>query len=110
MPGKLKKGQSIFIPFKDGFSIYDSQNKARMYMSEAKFRASFPGWRFGQVELVEYAPVRHSYWIDNIAVKVDDSVLHDYECAECTIHSGVDTAFCPNCGAVMDVRMEEDNG
>lgn len=56
MPGKMKKGQSIFIPFKDGESIYDSQNKARMYMSEEKFRASFPQWRFGEVELVEYVP------------------------------------------------------
>ena len=56
MPGRMKQGQSIFIPFKDGESIYDSQNKARMYMSEEKFSASFPGWRFGEVDLVEYVP------------------------------------------------------
>lgn len=54
------------------------------------------------VPAADVAPVRHSYWIDNIAVEVDGSVLHDYECAECTIHSGVDTAFCPKCGAKMD--------
>ena len=32
------------------------------------------------------------------------------ECSECGEVVAVRHRYCPNCGAVMDVRMEEDNG
>lgn len=77
MPGKIKQGQSIFIPFRNGMSIYDSQNKARMYMSKEKFKASFPAFRLGteDIELVEYVPVRRGRW--------ELMSEADYKCSVC---------------------------
>jgi len=59
MPSQIKRGESILIPFKDGKSIYDSQNKPRMYMTRQAFERSFPGYLVGResVELVEYVEV-----------------------------------------------------
>lgn len=59
MASEIKKGESIFIPFRNGTSIYDSQAKPRMYKTVKAFERSFPGHYLGTngVELVEYAPV-----------------------------------------------------
>ncbi len=55
----IKSGESIFIPFRNGMSIYDSQCKPRMYKTIKGFEKHFPGHYLGKdgVELVEYAEV-----------------------------------------------------
>ena len=59
MASHIKKGESIFIPFRDGISISDSQLKPRMYKTIQAFEKSFPSYYLGTagVELVEYAEV-----------------------------------------------------
>lgn len=59
MPTKIKRGQSLLIPFKNGVSIYDSQNKPRMYLTQKAFEKSFPRHLIARegVELVEYVEV-----------------------------------------------------
>ncbi len=59
MASYIKKGESIFIPFRNGMSISDSQLKPRMYKTVQAFERSFPGHYLGKngVELVEYAEV-----------------------------------------------------
>lgn len=52
----IKKGQHIFIAFQDGESVLDSQLRPRMYKSREQFEKSFPAWRDGKAELVEYSP------------------------------------------------------
>ena len=55
MANTIKKGESLFIPFKNGESIYDSQLKPRMYKTKDQYdRFSY---RFKDAEMVEYAEV-----------------------------------------------------
>ena len=55
MANTIKKGESLFIPFKNGESIYDSQLKPRMYKTKEQYdRFSY---RFDDAEMVEYAEV-----------------------------------------------------
>ena len=55
MPNTIKKGESLFIPFKNGETIRDSQNMPRMYKTKAQYdRYSYC---FGDAEMVEYAEV-----------------------------------------------------
>lgn len=55
MANAIKKGESLFIPFKNGESIYDSQLKPRMYKTKEQYdRFSY---RFDDAEMVEYAEV-----------------------------------------------------
>lgn len=55
MANTIKKGESLFIPFRGGESIYDSQLKPRIYKTKEQYdRFSY---RFGDAEMVEYAPV-----------------------------------------------------
>ena len=55
MANNIKKGESLFIPFKNGESIYDSQLKPRMYKTKEQYdRFSY---RFKDAEMVEYAEV-----------------------------------------------------
>ena len=56
MARAIKQGQHIFIAFQDGEAVLDSQLRPRMYKSREQFEKSFPGWRDGKAELVEYAP------------------------------------------------------
>ena len=55
----IKRGESIFIPFRNGTSIYDSQCKPRMYKTIKAFERHYPGHYRGNygVELVEYAEI-----------------------------------------------------
>ena len=55
MANTIKKGESLFIPFKDGESIYDSQLKPRMYKTKEQYDKF--SYRFGDAEMVEYAEV-----------------------------------------------------
>ena len=59
MASHIKKGESIYIPFRNGQSISDSQLKPRMYKTMQAFEKSFPGHYLGNVgvELAEYAEV-----------------------------------------------------
>ena len=55
MANTIKKGESLFIPFKNGESIYDSQLKPRMYKTKEQYdRFSY---RFKDAEMVEYVEV-----------------------------------------------------
>jgi hypothetical protein len=73
----IKRGESLLIPFRNGKSIYDSQNKPRIYKTRKGFEKHFPGHYLGKdgVELVEYVEVvrckdcRH--WIERTADGVD---------------------------------------
>ena len=56
MARAIKQGQHIFIAFQDGEAVLDSQLRPRMYKSRKQFEKSFPAWRDGKAELVEYAP------------------------------------------------------
>ena len=56
MARAIKQGQHIFIAFQNGEAVLDSQLRPRMYKSVEQFKKSFPGWRQGEAELVEYAP------------------------------------------------------
>mgnify|MGYP003296954221 FL=1 len=52
----IEQGKSIFIPFKDGYSITDSQLHLRMYKTVEMFKRY--GYTCGEVDvLCEYAPV-----------------------------------------------------
>ena len=58
----LNKGESIYIPFKSGKSITDSQSKPRMYKSKEAFEKHFRSAE--NVEIVEYVPKEetHTVW------------------------------------------------
>lgn len=96
-------GESIYIPFRDGRSINDTQNRARMYRTPEAFQRKFPEYeREGEVVLLEYRPVVQGRWEPRKDVPgfVRCSVCHD-----CNIYD--DWAdekkwnYCPNCGADM---------
>ena len=92
------RGESIFIPFKNGRSISDSQCRPRIYKSEENFKKSFPLHNHNWNELIEYAEVKHGKW------------EHNYpRCSNCGHLIAVDLShakkfyhYCPNCGAKMD--------
>lgn len=44
---------------------------------------------------IDAEPVRHGRWTLNHAA--------DYECSECGYENTWETAYCPNCGAKMDM-------
>jgi DNA-directed RNA polymerase subunit RPC12/RpoP len=92
-------------------SIYDSQNKARMYMSKEKFRANFPAFRLGteDIELLEYAPVRKGRWTEIEGDYWNEDII--YQCSVCkeefVSFDGTNLEklwnYCPNCGCKMEV-------
>lgn len=101
MASFINQGDSIFIPFRNGRSISDSQMKPRMYKTVQAFEKSFPKHYLGTdgVELVEYALVVHGRWINQ------DSTYTKYQCSACKERKfdGVGR-YCPNCGARMDAE------
>lgn len=105
MAKKICKGDSIFIPFRSGESISDSQLKPRMYMSMESFVNHFPGHYLGtkDVELVEYTPVVHGRWEPHPNENGFDRCS---VCRDCVIYAnwadGTKWGYCPNCGARMD--------
>ena len=55
MANTIKKGESLFIPFRNGESIYDSQLKPRMYKTKEQYdRFSYLS---DYAEMVEYVEV-----------------------------------------------------
>ena len=55
----IERGDSLFIPFKKGKSISDSQCKPRMYKSVQNFEKTFPKHNNDttNIELVEYVEI-----------------------------------------------------
>ena len=110
MARAIKQGQSIYIPFVKGESVFDSQNRPRMYKSVEQFQKSYPSFRLENPELVEYAPVVHGRW------EWDTSGLYPKPlCNRCgeepwrkSNHQSDLPNYCPNCGARMDGT--EENG
>ena len=56
MADHIKRGESVFFPFRNGKTCPDSQNKPRMYKTVQAFDRHFT-YRIDGVELVEYAEV-----------------------------------------------------
>jgi hypothetical protein len=52
MANTIKRGESLFIPFKNGESIYDSQLKPRMYKTKEQYDRF--NYHFKDAEMVEY--------------------------------------------------------
>ena len=94
-------GESIYIPFRDGRSINDTQNRARMYRSPEAFERHFPEYeREGAVALLVYRPVVQGRWI----VKEHSAPyggFHLFHCSECDSPNAQERNYCPNCGADM---------
>lgn len=99
----IEQGRSIYIPFKYGVSITDSQLHLRMYKTKEQYERHFPGTREG-VELLEYAPVAYGRW-RNLP-----SMAPEYECSECGRSyewwEPSEAHHCPNCGAKMDLGVD----
>lgn len=55
----FEQDKPIFVPFREGKSIFNSQGVPRIYKSVEAFRRWFPGHYLGDdgITLVEYAPV-----------------------------------------------------
>lgn len=76
--------------------------------------AHYPSWYADKIESISVAdvvPVRHGRWIENT-----DGIYCWFECSECGGAAPRDidseivlSAYCPNCGAKMDLRVT-DNG
>ena len=99
----MKRGESLYIPFRNGQSISDSQCKPRMYKSLQNFEKTFPkhNYETKNIELVEYAEMKHGEWIWT------ENGEADYEqfwvCSVCKEKSYIKTKFCSDCGAKMVV-------
>ena len=110
----IEQGKSIFIPFKDGYSIAGSQLHLRMYKTVEMFKRHFPKYTKYD-ELCEYAPVVHGHW----EITEDDYLsLVELKCSVCGESYGFEDYedctpqnyhYCPNCGAKMDREPAEDD-
>ena len=106
MASRLLQGESLFIPFRDGVSISDSQLKLQMYKTQEAFKKSFPEYDLcaDGMELIEYAPVAHGRW-----EHTHTSSSYYSECWKCSVcgfedTEGYDFRFCPTCGAKMNLE------
>lgn len=114
MPTKIKRGQSLLIPFKNGMTIYDSQNKPRMYLTQKAFEKSFPGHLIDRegVELVEYAEVvRCKDCMHSNHVVIDDDPAETFEVDVCLHKDLFPTRvtpdfYCAHGKRKMDVEVE----
>ena len=107
MAAYIKRGESLFIPFRNGRSISDSQCKPRMYKSVKNFEKTFPkhNYETQNIELVEYVEVKHGEWIR--PTKLAD-MMHDIpHCSLCGEVPCDEGKYCPNCGAKMDGGKNE---
>lgn len=99
MARAIKQGQSIYLPFINGESVFDSQNRPRMYKTVEQFKKSYPAFRLQKPVLVEYAPVVYSAFE---GITIDDPAVEWGFCKRCGEYVQV-LHFCPNCGAKMDL-------
>lgn len=57
------------------------------------------------IPAVDAVPVVHAYW-----TRVDyEPIGHDYICSECNDKNDRASLWCPDCGARMDGRREEEH-
>ena len=117
MANSIKRGESLFIPFKNGESIYDSQLKPRMYKTKEQYDKFV--YRFQDAEMVEYAEVVRGYWIDSYSVDHTGRITeHGIDCSVCDSVFKADRRdvvqhwkerfdVCPFCGAIMDGGNED---
>lgn len=86
MASYIKRGESLFIPFKNGESIYDSQLKPRMYKTTELYdRFSY---HFAGAEMVEYAEV--------------------VRCKDCKHYNNKDVNLLPHCTLSGITKFEDD--
>lgn len=111
----IKRGDTIFIPFRNGKSISTSHYKPRMYKTRQAFKKTFSECSQGTegIELVEYAEVKHGIWLDAEGVPVGwdknnpESPAGSCYCSECgewlvgSDELPVKGIYCPNCGKKM---------
>lgn len=109
----FEQDKPIFVPFREGKSIFNSQGVPRIYKSVEAFRRWFPGHYLGDdgITLVEYAPVRNGSW--KHAEPVKDDGQKPFVCSACGLrrprYGDVDKAYfsyCPWCGTPMDAEMD----
>ena len=111
MASYIERGDSLFIPFRNGISISDSQCRPRMYKSKENFEKSFPTHNLGNkdIELVEYKEVRYGEWI---LEREPDGTPYCFHCSICDDDfSKIGTKsykdYCPDCGAVMKPKESD---
>lgn len=112
MATHIERGESLFIPFRNGVSISDSQCRPRMYKSVANFEKSFPKHNHGTIgiEMVEYVEVKHGEWkhecLECSVCKRNISEIYD---ADSYMAYGIEDElkYCPYCGAKMDGGKRE---
>ena len=112
MARTIKQGQHIFIAFQDGEAALDSQLRPRIYKSREQFEKSFPAFREGAAELIEYAPTIDAVPVVRCKWVCTDESAGVYNCSACDgdflILDGTpaenDIHYCPNCGAKMDLE------
>ena len=91
----MKYGDTLYIPFDRNGNAYSRANRMPLVFEDI-YHAKSKG--FDNDCLVEYAPVRHGYWIER-----------EYKswCSECSqSNKDYKTQYCPHCGAMMDSKGE----
>lgn len=104
MAHRFEKGTHLYFPFKNGFTVQDSQCKPRYYLTKESLQNNLNESDYSEV--VEYAPAVHSMWEP---VSLDDQYEGIFRCINCKQEryfgdgypSYYDGAYCPNCGAIM---------
>ena len=111
MPRHLMLGESLFILFdEDGESVFDSQNRPRMYKSIESFKKAFPKG-IGGTKLVEYETATKGEWL--YAKPNGFEGQKPFVCSECGLRhprfgntDQVYFRFCPWCGSEMSKEPE----
>ena len=87
MAHNLKKGDSVYIVFRDGEAVLDGRNCPRMYKCEAHFERNYPEYIDDKTELVEYAPVSENSISEAVGKKVYkiSELVYMLQCSESTI-------------------------
>lgn len=94
----FKYGDSIFVGFKDGKLIRNTQNYPRMYKTEKDLKRWMPEYD-DTVNITEYRVVHYGKWITGVY----GSILCS-NCKHCGNDDGIKTDYCPNCGAIMNLE------
>lgn len=97
MATKFKEGAHLFFLLQNGYSVQDSKFKPRYYLNKDRAR-TYGG---NSCEIVEYAPLKHGYWIDDY-IEPSTGVVIRFRCSVCDGLSYEYGTFCGNCGAKMD--------
>ena len=108
MASYIERGDSLFIPFRNGVSISDSQCRPRMYKSVQNYEKSFPTHNLGNenIDLVEYKEEKYGEWLMEFDPNMN---LYCFHCSVCDndfskINRVSATNYCPDCGAKMNTK------